>query len=113
MLAKVIDSFDTLYLPELKLPVDVFDGVKLTKTEQLNEDLQAVASSIVTICKTRIRDESEDIDLKTLQDIAKITLDVQKAFFDNKQTNVQVNNIQNNISNSQLNHFKGIMQNEI
>ena len=35
----------------------------------------------------------------------------RKPSFDNKSTNVQVNNV--NVSNNQLNYFKGIMTNEI
>lgn len=101
MLITVIDSFNTMDLAELP------DTSNLT----LNDDLKSIASTIVQVCKCKLRTEGEDIDLFTLKEVAKVALDVQKAFFDNKSTNVQVNNV--NISNNQLNYFKGIMKNEI
>lgn len=105
MIIKVIDSFDTTNPPPPAISASTLDT--------LSDDLKGVATSIVSICKLKIQEQGEDMDIATLKEVAKVALDVQKAFYDNKQTNVQVNNIQNNISNTQLNYFKGIMRNEI
>lgn len=101
MLIKVIDSFDTMNPPDI--------DIKPTST--LKEDLHDVANQMVSVCKIKLRDEGEDMDLATLKEIAKVALDIQKAFFDNKAPAVQVNNM--NVSNTTLNHFKGIMRTEI
>ena len=106
----VIDSFDTINPPE---PKSLFIDRTLTIKEQLSEDLQSVALKIVTICSIKVKEHGEDMEIETLKEVAKVAIDIQKAFFDNKQSNFTVNNVQNNISNTQLNHFKGIMQNEI
>ena len=108
---EVIDSFYTMNPPEPKM--DLFDGKELTKLEKLNEELQDQAAIIVQTCKTKLHCAGEDIDLNELKDITKIALDVQKAFFSDKNNAVTINNIQQNISNTQLNHFKGLLQNEI
>lgn len=110
MITSIIDSFTTMDEP--KLP-DIFDGCTLTNSQKLNEDLRQVASNIVKICKIKINNDGEDMDLATLKEVSKIALDVQRAFFDNKQTNVQVNNNIQQISNTQLNYFRGLLQDEI
>lgn len=110
MIIDIIDSFTTMDEP--KLP-DIFDGQELTKTQKLSEELQQVASNIVQICKIKVNNNGEDMDLAMLKEVSKITIDVQRAFFDNKQTNVQVNNNIQQISNTQLNHFRGLLRDEI
>lgn len=107
---KVIDSFDTINPPEAKNP---FEDKTLNKMEKLNTDLQEQAATILQTCKVKLNTKGEDMDLFELKDIAKITLDIHKAFFSDKSSAVTINNVQQNISNTQLNHFKGIMRTEI
>lgn len=106
---KVIDSFDTINPPDVKMP----EMPAVSKMDKLNADLQEQAQTIILTCKAKLAASGEDIDIAELKEIAKISIDLQKAFFSEKSAAVQINNVQQNISNTQLNYFKGIMRTEI
>ena len=71
MLITVIDSFNTMDLAELPELPNIL----------LNDELKDIASTIVQMCKCKLKTEGEDIDLLTLKEVARVALDVQKAFF--------------------------------
>lgn len=85
--------------------VEEFDTLSAMREELLN-----ASYTLTKACEAKLAgvDSLEYKELKALADIIK---DLQNAYFGRPEVVVQ--NIQNNISNTQLNFFKSIMQNEI
>lgn len=79
--------------------------------EQIKQSLETAAVTLSKFCASELANGISSMDIKEIKDLSKMLIDLQRAFFGNE--GVTVNNIQQNISNTQLNFFKQSLKNEI
>lgn len=96
-------------LPAIVL--DTQDEFKITKSDELKQNIENAASLIAKVASDRLANEIYSMDTKEIKDLAKLVLDIQRAFFGSND--ITINNIQNNISQTKLNYFKSSLKDEI
>lgn len=79
--------------------------------EQIKEDLQTAARALSKFCAERLQSEISYMEIKELKDLAKIAIDLYRAFLGS--SDITINNIQQNVSQTQLQMFKQSIKNEI
>lgn len=107
MEVQVLDSFNTL---EMEISGKTEVSSTLTK-EQIKQDLETAAVALSRFCASELANGISSMKIKEIKDLSRMIIDIQRAFFGNE--GVTINNIQQNISNTQLNFFKQSLKNEI
>lgn len=90
---------------------DNVDVYKLSKSDELKQNIENAASLIARVASERLAHEIHGMDIKEIKDLAKLVLDIQRAFF--SSSDITINNVQNNISQTNLNFFKSSLRDEI
>lgn len=107
MEVEILDSFNTL---EMEIESANQDNSVVTK-EQIKQDLETAAVALSKFCASELANGISSMEIKEIKDLSRMIIDIQRAFFGNE--GVVINNIQQNISNTQLNFFKQSLKNEI
>lgn len=107
MEVEILDSFNTL---EMEIESANQDNAVVTK-EQIKQDLETAAVALSKFCASELANGISSMEIKEIKDLSRMIIDIQRAFFGNE--GVVINNIQQNISNTQLNFFKQSLKNEI
>lgn len=92
------------------LDYELEEAEKFDTLTAMREELLSASYTLTKACEAKLA-SAESLEYKELKALADIIKDLQNAYFGRPEVVVQ--NIQNNISNNQLNFFKSIMQNEI
>lgn len=104
MFYEVIETHTTL-------PFEIEEENTPLTDEQIKEDLQTAARALSKFCAERLQSEISYMEIKELKDLAKIAIDLQRAFFGS--SDVTINNVQQNISQTNLQMFKQSIRDEI
>lgn len=104
MFYEVIETHTTL-------PYEIEEPKVQLTDEQIRDDLQTAARALSKFCAERLQSEISYMEIKELKDLAKIAIDLQRAFFGS--SDITINNVQNNISQTQLQMFKQSIRDEI
>lgn len=93
------------------LPYETEEKIELPSDEQLRDDLRTAALAISKFCADRLNNEIDYMETKELKDLAKLAIDLQRAFFGS--SDITINNVQQNISQTHLQMFKQSLRDEI
>lgn len=104
MFYEIVESITTF-------PYETKEEQVVLTDEQIRDDLQTAARAISKFCAERLQTEISYMEIKELKDLAKIAIDLQRAFFGS--SDITINNVQNNISQTQLQMFKQSIRDEI
>lgn len=107
MEVEILDSFNTL---EMEIE-SANQGNEVVTKEQIKQDLETAAVALSKFCASELANGISSMEIKEIKDLSRMIIDIQRAFFGNE--GVVINNIQQNISNTQLNFFKQSLKNEI
>lgn len=81
-----------------------------TELERMKDDLLKASRALTKACESYLTPHS-DLSLKDIRTLSQVITNLNNAYFGKSE--VVVNNYQQNISNTQLNFFKSIQQDEI
>lgn len=107
MEVEILGSFNTL---EMEISSGS-QGKEVVTKEQIKQDLETAAVALSKFCASELANGISSMEIKEIKDLSRMIIDIQRAFFGNE--GVVINNIQQNISNTQLNFFKQSLKNEI